>query len=58
MKTKINKQTNINAQNRRGSVTSSHFKNFFLAYFKDISEKLNVIDWDAWYYKPGLFVFF
>lgn len=39
--------------NRFGTVTSTQFKDFFLDFFK---EKANVaeIDWDSWFFKPGM----
>jgi len=40
-----------------GCVTSDEFRQFFLSYFqsKCNSSALESIDWEAWFYKPGLF---
>eukprot|EP00884_Botryococcus_braunii_P019549 jgi/Botrbrau1/6278/Bobra.0129s0023.1 len=35
------------------TVTSDDFKDFFLSHFKDV-DAVKGIDWDTWFYKPGL----
>ena len=34
------------------TLTTADFKNFFIAFFKDVKE-LEKVDWDAWLYVGG-----
>jgi len=36
------------------TVTSNDFKNFFLEYFSEKKDSLQSIDWDKWFYAPGM----
>ena len=35
------------------SIDSDQFKEYFLNYFKE-SDNLDQIDWESWFYKPGM----
>nr|XP_006013979.1 PREDICTED: leukotriene A-4 hydrolase-like [Latimeria chalumnae] len=36
------------------SVTTEDWKNFLYSYFKDKTDILNKVDWNAWMYTPGM----
>lgn len=36
------------------SLTSNDWKDFLYSHFADQTEKLDSVDWDTWFYKPGL----